>query len=226
MVDKKFCRRVSSASLGGYDVKYNTWDLCERAIKEGLKGDFAEAGVYKGSHPMIMAEVAKRWLDDRLIHLFDSFEGVPRVRQERDRPEAKTYGFAEDNELVSDGNAMGTIPDCENAFRDNGADLKNCRFHKGWFQETLPVVDWPDFSVLRFDVDLLESNELCFKYLYSKLEKGGYFITDDWGHPGSGTRETWQAEFKRLLQIFDTDINDLIITEVEGQESTAWWQKQ
>ncbi len=225
MIDKRFCTRVSSASLGGFGVKFNTWDLCERAIKEGVKGDFAEAGVYKGSHPMIMAEVAKRWGDSRKIHLFDSFEGVPRVREERDMPEAKTYGIAENNELVSDGNALGTIADCQNAFRDNGADLKNCVFHKGWFQDVLPNMEIPPFAVLRFDVDLLESNEVCFKYLYSKLSVGGYFITDDWGHPNSGTRELWEAEFGRLLKEQGEDIKNLEIIEVDDQPSTAWWKK-
>jgi len=84
MIDKVFCDRVSSASLGGYEVKYNTWELCELAIQNGIEGDFAEAGVYKGSHPMIMAEVALRNNDNRKIHLYDSFEGVPKARQERD----------------------------------------------------------------------------------------------------------------------------------------------
>lgn len=201
LIDIAFCQKVASTGLGSYEAKYNTWELCEKAILEGVKGDFAEAGTYKGCHPMIMAEVARRHNDNRKIHLYDSFEGVPKTREIRDLPEAKTYGQSEG--LETSGNASASLEDTKDAFRANGAPLENCVFHKGWFQNVLPYEVIPDLAVLRLDVDLLESNEICMKYLYSKLVKGGYFITDDWGHEGTGTAETWRAEFKRLIPNFD-----------------------
>lgn len=219
MIDKKFCEKVSSASLGGYDVKYNTWDLCERAIKEGIQGDFVECGVYKGAHPMIMAEVCKRMGEERTIRLFDSFVGVPKVRQKRDLVEEKAYGKS--LELESSGVALATVEHCKMAFRYNDVPLDNCEFHVGWFQDTVPFTDWPKIAVLRLDVDLLESNEICVRNLYPKLQKGGYFITDDYGKDGTGTADIWRAEFERLIPAF----KKLEIHQVENESGTAWWQK-
>lgn len=223
-VDKQFCDRVASAGLGGLDVKYNTWDLCERAILEGVSGDFVEAGTYKGSHPMIMAEVARRHGDDRKIHLYDSFEGVPRVREARDDVEAKTYGHSESGGMESSRDSYASIEHVKAAFNANGAPLTNCIFHAGWFQNVLPFEEIPEIAVLRLDVDLLESNELCMRYLYPKLKSGGYFITDDYGRDNTGTADTWRAEFIRLLEDMGFE-QPKQITQVENESGTAWWKK-
>ena len=220
MINKAFCRKVSSASLGGYDVKYNTWDLCERAIKEGIPGDFVEAGTYKGSHPMIMAEVAKLYDPSRRIHLYDSFDGVPKVREEKDEVEVKTYGKSEDGSLQSSGNAFASIQHTKDAFAANDACLNNCIFHKGWFQDVLPNEDIPIIAVLRIDVDLMESNDICMDYFYPKLSMGGYFITDDWG----------KAKDSPWKQVFYDKVKELGFgqpdpTVIHNEPGTAWWKK-
>lgn len=221
MIDKAFCDKVSEASLGGFDVKYNTWDLCERVIEDGLTGDFAECGVYKGAHPMIMAEVARRNNDNRKIHLFDSFEGVPKVTAERDQNEIVAYGESE--VLESSGVAYAEMKHCKDAFRANDAPLDNCVFHPGWFQDVIPFSNWPQLSILRLDVDLLESNEICFYYLYPKLQIGGYFITDDWGHNNTGTADIWRTEFKRLMRWMGYEMPE--VHQVENEDGTAYWKK-
>lgn len=227
-IDKTFCQKVSSASLGGYDVKYNTFELATRAILEGIQGDFVEAGTYKGAHPMIMAEVARRHVDNRKIHLYDSFEGVPKVNEIRDLPEARTYGHAEDGKLESSGDSLATIQHVKDAFIANGAPLENCVFHPGWFQYTLVNEytngELPKIALLRLDVDLLASNEVCMVYLYNQLVSGGYFITDDWGKDNTGTADLWREEFRRLFKKYDWEWPEQIF-QVENESGTAWWKK-
>jgi len=218
MVDKEFCDRVSSASLGGYEVKYNTWELCEKAIKEGIEGDFAEAGTYKGSHPMIMAKVASILDPSRKTHLYDSFDGVPKVREERDEKEINAYGKSETGKLESSGVAYASVEHTKNAFLANKAPLEKCVFHVGWFQDVLPNEHIPKLAVLRLDTDLLESNEICMRYLYPKLELGGYFITDDYSD------EIWEKEYVRLIE--ELGYNQPEVFRVKGQETTAWWKKK
>lgn len=217
MVDKEFCDKASSASLGGYEVKYNTWELCERAIDENIPGDFAEAGVYKGTHPMIMAKVASLKDPSRKIHLYDSFEGVPKVRQKRDEVEISAYGKSEGGELSSSGVAYASVEHTMQAFNANNAPLDRCVFHKGWFQDVLPNEQIPMFAVLRLDTDLLESNEICMKYMYPKLHPGGYFITDDFSN------EMWENEYYRIIE--ELGFKKPEVFKVKGQETTAWWKK-
>ncbi len=218
MIDREFCEKVSSASLGGYDVKYNTWELCERAIREGIQGDFVEAGTYKGAHPMIMAKVASLFDPTRHIHLYDSFDGVPKVTSECDEVEAKAYGKSD--KLESSGVAYATVEHTKNAFLANRAPLDNCIFHKGWFQDVLPNEEIPIIAVLRLDVDLMESNDICMEYFYPKLVKGGFFITDDWG----------KAEDSPWKQVFYDKIKELGFKKprpatIKNEPGTAWWQK-
>ena len=217
MIDKEFCDKASSASLGGYEVKYNTWDLCEKAIDEEIPGDFAEAGVYKGTHPMIMAKVASLKDPSRRIHLYDSFDGVPKVREERDDVEISAYGKSEDGDLISSGVAYASVEHTIQAFNANNAPLDMCVFHKGWFQDVLPNEQIPILSVLRLDTDLLESNEICMKYLYPRLSHGGYFITDDFSN------ETWENEYYRIIK--ELGFKKPEVFKVKGQETTAWWRK-
>jgi len=217
MIDKEFCDKASSASLGGYEVKYNTWDLCEKAIDEEIPGDFAEAGVYKGTHPMIMAKVASLKDPSRRIHLYDSFDGVPKVREERDDVEISAYGKSEDGDLISSGVAYASVEHTIQAFNANNAPLDMCVFHKGWFQDVLPNEQIPILSVLRLDTDLLESNEICMKYLYPRLSPGGYFITDDFSN------EIWENEYYRIIK--ELGFKKPEVFKVKGQETTAWWKK-
>jgi len=218
MVDKEFCDKASSASLGGYDVKYNTWELCERAIDEQIPGDFCEAGVYKGTHPMIMAKVASLKCPSKKIHLYDSFDGVPKVREDRDEAEVVAYGKSEDGSIQSSGVAFASLKHTKDAFEANKAPVDQCVFHIGWFQTVLPAEDscdiMPTFSVLRLDTDLLESNEICMRYMYPKLSVGGYFITDDYSN------EVWEKEYERLLTELGCKLPEEI-HRVKNQETTA-----
>lgn len=228
MINKEFCEAVTSVSLGGIDVKYNTWELCERAINENIPGDFVEAGVYAGTHPMIMAKVASLYDKNRKIHLFDSFEGVPKVRQERDKLHSVPYDQYGNRTVLTDklescGTCIQSVENVKNHFKNFGVPLDNCIFHKGWFQETLPKTEIPILSVVRLDVDLLESNEICMRYMYPKLSMGGFLITDDWGAGDPYCEHPWRQHFYDLIH--ELGFNKPEVIPVQNQTSTAWWRK-
>jgi hypothetical protein len=49
-----------------------------------LAGDFAECGVYKGGTALLLARILKTSANKRL-YLFDSFQGLPKIDQEKDQ---------------------------------------------------------------------------------------------------------------------------------------------
>ncbi len=148
----------------------------------------------------------------------DSFDGVPKVMDKKDSEEIKAYGKSD--KLESSGVAYASVDHTKNAFLANRAPLDNCVFHPGWFQEVLPYEDIPKFAVLRLDVDLMESNDICMDYLYPRLEIGGYFITDDWGQSKDSP---WKKYFYDKIE--ELGFKKPEPTVIENEPGTAWWRK-
>jgi O-methyltransferase len=56
-------------------------------------------------------------------------------------------------------------------------------YHKGWFQDTLPIdsAEIDKIAILRLDGDWYESTKICLDYLYEKIVPRGFIIFDDYG---------------------------------------------
>jgi len=122
----------------------------------------------------------------REMHLFDSFEGLPEPRSEKDGVEAVEYSGQRA------GGALTSIQQCVGTLQENRDLLENrvrypsalLYYHVGWFENTLPKVA-PAISkiaLLRLDGDWYESTRVCLQYLYSKVVHGGVVVVDDYGH--------------------------------------------
>ena len=55
------------------------------------------------------------------------------------------------------------------------------RFLAGWFRDTLPSAPIRKLALLRVDGDMYESTAIALRSLYSKIQRGGYLIVDDYG---------------------------------------------
>ncbi len=62
-----------------------------------------------------------------------------------------------------------------------GYDPAHLIYHKGWFQDTLPIADTPEIAVLRLDGDWYASTRVSLKHLYDRVVPGGFVIIDDYG---------------------------------------------
>jgi len=58
--------------------------------------------------------------------------------------------------------------------------IEVCRFHKGWFADTMPGFDGC-VDVAVFDVDLLSSTRTCMTHIVPRLTPAGIAFSDD-GH--------------------------------------------
>lgn len=198
---REWWEKVCYHSLGHRTSQEMTYDICRMALERGVPGDFVECGVYAGASSAIMAKaimehVANRGeyalSDNRRVHLFDSFEGIP-------------LAGPEDSELAHkpSGEAKCSLEDVKKNMRDWGIPDELLVYHPGWFEESVPrwmdsrqyaeelgvaygdhITKLPGIAVLRLDGDLYRSTKVCMDYLYPLVPQGGYVIVDDFDLSG------------------------------------------
>ncbi len=146
--------------------------LADKYIKH-LAGDIVECGVWKGG---MIAGIAELIGSDRVYYLFDSFEGLPEVK-EIDGQSAKLW--QKNIEGVNYyNNCTASIKDAEIAMKQTGTEYK---LIKGWFNETLPLFKFSNkIALLRLDGDWYDSTMDCLRNLYPKLVNKGLLLIDDY----------------------------------------------
>ncbi len=187
--DDEFLKLVGQRAACNPPTLVNTRDLCERAISEDVRGDFVECGVFAGAQCAIMARVASRDKKHvRLVHLFDSFEGIPHAGPEDDETITACVGKNQDGALVSSDVSVASVEQVRSNMSEWGIDSSLLRYHVGWFQETVPMLASTlaarGIAVLRLDGDLYESTLVCLKHLYPLVSAGGFVIIDDYALTG------------------------------------------
>jgi len=125
-----------------------------------VPGDIAEVGVYQGGSAKIIC-AAK---GDRRLHLFDTFEGLPKV----DEVDA-VWPFYEGKFAASYENVRKYLNDESNVF-----------FYKGIFPGTSGPVQDHTFSLVNLDVDTYESTKQCLLFFYNRMSPGGIIISHDY----------------------------------------------
>jgi len=125
-----------------------------------VPGDIAEVGVYRGGSAKIIC-AAK---GNRPLHLFDTFEGLPRV----DEIDA-VWPFYE-------GKFAAPFEEVKKYL----ADEPNVFLYKGLFPETAGPVRERRFSLVNLDVDTYESTKQCLQFFYLRMNPGGIIISHDY----------------------------------------------
>lgn len=148
----------------------------ERIKKEGL---ILEFGVYQATSTNYMADKLASLSDQRLIHGFDSFEGL----------QTDGAGWCWDKGRF---NMNGNLPNVRN----------NVRLYKGWVDETLPLFlkthTSETIAFIHIDTDLYEPAKVILENCKSQLRPGSIILFDELiGYAG------WKFhEYKALNEIF------------------------
>jgi Macrocin-O-methyltransferase (TylF) len=136
--------------------------IIAQIMKEKLKGDIAELGVYKGNTAYFFAKLARAL--GGTVYLLDTYEGFSPV-DFKGIDAHQRIQFA-DTSLTSVQGLVG-----------NG----NVRFIKGYFPES--IAQMPDdlrFSLVHIDCDLHEPFRAALLYFYPRLKRGGFLILHDY----------------------------------------------
>jgi O-methyltransferase len=186
----------------------NVAELCQRAIEDGVPGDFIETGVWRGGVTILMkAVLAAYGIDDRRVWVADSFEGLPVPDGERYPADAR-LDWSDVEVLKVGAEAVRANFQRYDLWDDSVGILE------GWFCDTLPDAPIERLAVLRLDGDLYQSTMDALVALEPKVSLGGYVIVDDYGG--------WEAcraaadDYRR-----DHGIDDPIQT---VDWTGVWWQ--
>lgn len=151
-----------------------------------VSGLFCEFGVYTGDSLRFIADSIR----PRVVHGFDSFQGLPKQPQE----------------LCRDGWPVG-------AFKVPGPPQNlptNAQLHIGWFSDTLPqfVLAHPEeASFLHCDADLYTSTATVLEWFQSKIVRGTVILFDEmlwwegWERQGEG--RAWAEYVERTDTQFE-----------------------
>jgi len=160
-------------SMIGNRRMINLWQVCEDVIVKGIPGDFIETGAWRGGACIFMRAILKVYgIEDRIVWVADSFEGLPRPDEEK-YPKDRGDGHHTISYLAV------SLEEVQKNFRNYGLLDDQVRFLKGWFKDTLPGAPIGQLAVLRLDGDMYESTLDALRALYHKLSPGGYLIVDD-----------------------------------------------
>jgi O-methyltransferase len=161
-----------------HDVFEHTYNIT-KDVK--LSGSIVECGVAAGSN---FAQMIKASIDsgiNRNYYGFDSFNGIPfGLEVDVEQPgigklDPAKYGLLESSGITVH-DKKGVI---ENLTKWNVMN-DNIHLIEGWFQDTLSKTETGDIAVLRLDGDLYESTKVCLEVLYSRVQKGGLILIDDY----------------------------------------------
>jgi hypothetical protein len=122
-----------------------------------IGGDIAEVGTAGGGSARLITENS----GDKLVHLFDTFEGLP-------KPGDLDQRFAE-------GSYRWSLEDVQQYLEG-----RRVEFHKGLFPGSAASLQTRRFSFVHLDVDLYQSTLDCLKFFYPRLNSGGIIITHDY----------------------------------------------
>jgi hypothetical protein len=144
----------------------------EQVLAEGVPGDFAECGVWRGGVVAVLRAVLAAAGDgERVVWAADSFEGLPAPEVPED-----------------DGYDLSGVPLLAVGLEQVQANLERygllderIRFLRGWFCDTLPTAPIERLALLRVDGDLYKSTMDVLVALEPKVSPGGFVIIDDYG---------------------------------------------
>ena len=147
----------------------NVRDCVQQVLVNGIPGDLAECGVWRGGTCIWMRALLQlARVRDRRVWAIDSFTGLP--------PETMT---SEGWDAPIMDNLAVPLDEVKHNFELYGLLDDQIRFLAGWFADTLPGAPVKQLAVLRLDGDLYESQMTALIHLYPKLSPGGFCIIDD-----------------------------------------------
>jgi hypothetical protein len=160
---KKFT--VQNAVNNGGDIP-RLWSLilnCNQVLEEGIEGDFAELGVWRGNASAVLAHYAAS--AGRTMLLFDTFQGFSKT---------DLTGIDAEKEIAFDNTSITMVKKAVG--NDN-----NCIYVKGFFPGTI-TDDHRErkYAVISLDCDLYAPTKAGLEFFYQRMPKGGIFFLHDY----------------------------------------------
>ena len=191
---KEMARPITMAGLARMESLVG---MIEHVSKHGPAGSYLEAGVWRGG--MSIAATAALHVygqAQRPVYICDSFDGLPRPRENSARPNEIFYhDKGSFKKVLSVGEQ-----DVLNNFDIHGVPRTSVSSHKGYFVDSLPPLReqllkrGERLAILRADGDMYDSTVDIFYNLYDLVEVGGFVVIDDYGWGSGAEHENTHSE--------------------------------
>lgn len=133
-----------------------------QVMQEGVSGDLAELGVYKGNSAAVLAHYARQF--DRRLYLFDTFEG-----------------FASEDLIGLDSSREKIFSDTSLAAVQRLVGPRSVDYRVGRFPDTLDAtISSKTFSVVHLDCDLYTPMKAALDFFVPRMSPGGLIIMHDY----------------------------------------------
>jgi len=166
---------IHAHTLVGFERLENIQYCVETVVSENVPGDLIETGAWRGGSCIFMRGVLKALgVEDRVVWVADSFEGLP-------KPNAEIYPDDDGNRLHTYDELSIPLETVKDTFARYGLLDDQVKFLKGWFRDTLPDAPIEKLAILRLDGDMYESTMDALKSLYDRVSPSGFIIVDDYG---------------------------------------------
>lgn len=180
-------RLVSDCTQLSYERLVTLYEHVAYVERRGLRGCLVECGVWRGGASGVMAFAnLSLGAERRMLHLFDSFQGMPERRADRDGQTALSLVRNKGTgALVRTGVNVADAESVRSLILDRiGYPAAFVHIHPGWFQDTLPDARQRigPIAILRLDADWYESTKLPLENPYDMVVHGGVISIDDYGH--------------------------------------------
>ena len=199
-------------------IRFENLRICmEDVLQRNVPGDFIETGVWRGGATIFMRAVLKSSaIEDRLVWVADSFEGLPYPDPEKYPKEAVARQSKVMTKLFE--NLEAGLEEVQRNFATFGLLDDQVRFLKGWFKDTLPQAPIQQLALMRLDGDFYESTMDALVNLYDKLSIGGIVIVDDYGE------DTW-THCRKAVDDFRNS-RGIQAPMMAVDSSCSWWKKE
>lgn len=193
-------KRVSPYTTTSFERIYALIESVRYIVRNDIKGELLECGVYKGGSMMTIAlALMAEGVTDRELSLFDTFEGMP-APDERDidllgKPALEEFSKRKISEMSSTW-MNASMEQVRQAMASTGYPMERIHFVKGLVENTIPEKAPEAIALLRLDTDWYQSTIHELIHLYPRLSPKGILIVDDYGHL-KGAREAVDGYFDR-----------------------------
>jgi O-methyltransferase len=180
-------------------------------VKNKVKGDFVECGVWRGGSTMAAIDtLIKNGDTGREIYLYDTFEGM----SEPTELDKVITGTTADELMTTTERDDPTSVWCYSALDEVQQNVgalkypeKKVHYVKGKVEDTIPGTLPGKIALLRLDTDFYESTAHELKHLYPLLVPGGVIIIDDYGH--------WEGARKAVDEYIEAEKLPLLLNRID-----------
>jgi len=152
--------------------------LMEEVLRNGVRGDFMEAGTYRGGVAIFMAGFIAVSDPTRKVWALDSFRGMPGADYHGAKLSDQEHRDFEPGKLATPGGVRHAQRNFARLGLDHLANIV-----PGWFNETMPMLPVKRLAILRVDSDIYSSILETLEQMYPKLSIGGFVLFDDYKFP-------------------------------------------